>query len=125
MPVEYEINSEAQLLTLTAIGEVTLDEESDCFARWSGDPHYHKAMPILLDNRERTTEASSDHVRKVAGLAEKNQEIIGEARCAIVVSSHVEYGMARMFSLISDSEPMAVKVFRDIAEARQWLLSDA
>ncbi len=46
-----------------------------------------------------------------------------DARRAIVVSSDVAFGMARMYQMIADSDPTQFRIFRDVNEAFAWLLA--
>ena len=44
-----------------------------------------------------------------------------KGRRAIVTARDIDFGMSRMYMTLLNSEPDGVRVFRDMAEARQWL----
>ena len=121
MPVRYEIRE--QILHLTAKGPVSAEEELQCARGWLADPDYRPGMAILLDNRGRETKPSEAHIRKMASRAEASADVLDGTRCAIVVASEVEYGMARMYAFRADGGPVRTRVFRELDLAERWLKS--
>jgi hypothetical protein len=63
----------------------------------------------------------------IAGIAQfaemdrADADRLDNHRLAIVASEDVVYGMARMYQSVSDDGPQNVMVFREIAEAMEWL----
>jgi hypothetical protein len=122
MPLSYGIDRESGILRITAIGTPSVQEQLDLAERWSNDPAYEVGMPILMDNRQRTQPSTREHVVEVANLAEKSPFLTPGTRCAVVVASDAEFGMTRMFSMLSENSPLETRVFRNLRSAEEWLL---
>jgi hypothetical protein len=63
---------------------------------------------------------SVNAVRTFAALAQRT----GTQSCrraALVVEGEVQYGLARMFQILSEQSGSVMRVFRDFVEARTWL----
>jgi hypothetical protein len=121
MPISYEIDRESGLARVTALGEVSFEEEKQCFDEILADPSRCPGCGILLDNRERGTPATAEHVKGMAHAFQERQTDVGYAKLAIVVSKEVSFGLGRMFSTLVDELPIETGVFRDIDEAEEWL----
>lgn len=110
---------------ITASDNPAAETELAVYQEMMADPAFHPGIDILLDNRARSTGADSAHVKKMSRHTNNSSAELQGCRCAIVVENDVEYGMARMYDLISDSNPLRVRVFRVMKEAEDWLASDA
>jgi hypothetical protein len=62
-------------------------------------------------------QVTSEYIREVA----RSTSYAEGSRRAFVASSDVQFGLSRMFQILSDESPAEVRVFRDLAEARRWL----
>jgi hypothetical protein len=121
MPLSYSIDSELGIVRIVVVGGATQSEQTGLADAWSNDPHYKPGMPILLDNRLREEVVSSGHIREMADLTKKSDVLEPGTRCAVVVASDVEFGLTRMYATLAEGGPMETRVFRDIAEAEDWL----
>ena len=120
MPLTYRIDSDLDLIVTIGEGVVTLDEFRAYRAELMTDPQAHSGMQRLVDLRgvEQVAMPSTcvhTMVRKDGELVKR----IGHTRTAMVVGSDETFGMARMYQAVSTSEE--IEVFRDIADAREWL----
>ena len=62
----------------------------------------------------------------VRETAQKLRDLVpsrNNGKIAVIAPKDLEFGMARMFQLMSDEKqfPFSVKVFRHVGEACQWL----
>jgi hypothetical protein len=82
------------------------------------DPAFQPAYHHLLDMRT---------VDRCAVTGPNLQAIVTrtpwgpEARCAVVVSADVAYGVGRMYAAFAAQAGHAVQVFRDLPAALHWL----
>lgn len=60
-------------------------------------------------------------VRRIAGFIKEHREEIRDGKAAIVVSSPVIFGMARMLQILTEKSDLDIAVFRDIDKACKWL----
>lgn len=89
-------------------------------------PYYtEEATPNLLwDFSEASLSSiSSLFVRQIASKMREILSVREKGKIAVVAPKDLEYGMARMFQMLSDERrfPFNVKVFRYVGEACQWL----
>ena len=78
----------------------------------------------LYDLREYDTiEVTGEGVRRLLSMVQGHRAFAG-GRVAVVTSSKLGYGMARLTSLLAEvtSAPFVHEVFRDMASAEAWLL---
>jgi len=122
VPMSYRIDLEAGLILLKGTGLLTDDEMVQCIAELRRDPELEPGMHTLSDMREIEVGFTAEGVSRMLDTMKISSERRSAARAAIVVSSDVAFGMARMVEGRADGqlEPH-FRVFRDIAEAREWL----
>ena len=102
-------------------GEITAHDEDAALIKRQQDPLVVPGISVLVDCREvdppDATEVTNHIADRVSAMAE-------ELYCgpvAIVVSSDVEYGMARMFIALTELKLPNTAVFRSYDEALDWL----
>jgi hypothetical protein len=122
MPVTYRIDTEKGIIRITVKGQPGPDEHAEITQRWLKDPDYMPGMPILIDNRQREEPSTRARVEKLAIETQSSHRVAKGTRVAIVVASDVEYGMSRMYALLSENNPFETHAFYDIAEAEAWLV---
>jgi len=68
---------------------------------------------------------SNEFLRQMFSIVQRGGSSRQGGKTAVIAPSDLEYGMARMFQIMSDNDafPFKIKVFRSYDEASQWLLS--
>jgi hypothetical protein len=81
----------------------------------------------LLIDRTRATAPSRDFVDGIVAFCEHYAPRIQRWRMAIVTSTDVGYGVARMIELSAEARRVNIRIhaFRDIVSARRWLTTSA
>jgi len=125
------------------IYELFFDEDRKCFEiKASGKAsvegflaldtelvEHHKWKPgtnVLYDLRDSDfRDLSRLDVERRARYTQSLGEKIGKARLACVMNQNLDYGIARMWEIITmmGDVPFEIRVFRSIAEAVEWLHS--
>jgi hypothetical protein len=121
MPITHRINSETGILCVTRSGSIETHDEENALRTRKNDPNIYPGIPVLADFREVTP---ADSTRVVQYLASRVTRLASRLECGplgIVVSSDVEYGMARMFLALTERTHPQTKIFRDYDEAVSWL----
>ena len=99
-------------------GTVTEDEVDEHNRRLRADPLFDPNYRQLTDLREITdTKIGSGVVRDTA----RDQYFAPGTKRAFVANTDYTFGMARMFALHAESEGQTIAVFREIADAEEWL----
>jgi hypothetical protein len=82
-------------------------------------------MNDLTDLREYVHGATKEDMARIAQHIIGHGEAAAGMRAALVVSTAVSYGMARMLQIHLDDLPLEISVFYDIDEAERWLGSSS
>lgn len=99
-------------------GTVTEDEVQEHNRRLRRDPLFNPDYQQLVDLREITnTKVGSDFVRDTA----RDQYFAPGVRRAFVATNDYTFGMARVFAAVAETQGQTIAVFRNIAEAEEWL----
>ncbi len=130
MPLELRYDAGKGIIYVTVDGNVHVDEFDGVTKAIVSSDEYPPDTPTLWDAR-------SVHVKIDAGSGQakgsekqflldmiamrKRYPERGNAKLAIVVPSDFGFGMSRMYELLSGGLPQSIMVFRDFAEAEQWL----
>ena len=118
MPSSYRIDRERRVVFSVATGAVTNESMRDFQDRLRSDPEFDPSFRHLLDLRGLSTgNVSSAGVRS---LISGNPFAPG-TRTAVVTARELDFGHARMYELMSDTDPEDFKVVRTLDEALFFL----
>lgn len=120
MAVTYVIDSNAQLVLMTATGPTSTSDIADVQRRLREDPHFQPTFNQLFDFRNATP--TDVHNRQVEALLESSPSAPSSRR-AYVVSPGVSYGMARMAAAMAEYQKRMVRVFLSMDAARAWVMT--
>jgi hypothetical protein len=119
--LQYVIDKQLALVTVTGSGAVNAAELVALRQRIRADPDYDNRMSALIDLTGASgLEFTAAELRQLAGSVMTQPS----ARQAIAVGSDLGFGLGRMFESFSAAGGHSenVRVFRDAAEARAWLI---
>jgi hypothetical protein len=120
MAAEYKF--EDGYIRITLSGSSSSDDIESQAAEIARDPASRPNLNLLLDHRSSTVVAGSDDIRERVEYLASIREHLGP-RVAVLVSTTVHYGLARMANLLGDSRKLNIEVFKDEREAIDWLNS--
>jgi hypothetical protein len=122
MPIRYEINSTANLITLTATGKLAYNDVTAAFQERLKDPAYRPGMHLLLDGREAIFDFTGSDVSSLVEFFEGRRDERGAGfRFALVSKLDVTFAMGRVFEAYAEKLPETIRVFRDFDEAKRWV----
>ena len=125
MPIAYTYDEEQGLLVTTFEGEVT-DEELEQHVRTvSEDPRVGPGVRELIDLRAATkVKVTVKGLRYVIANDRQMIDKFKDERQAVVTTSDLIYGMARMYQMMSNvnAGPSTIKIFREYDAAMTWLV---
>ncbi len=121
MAIEQRIDAQSGVIYRTLSGTTNTEELLDSFTRILKNPAFHPKMKSLTDLTGIKHFAFSADVKRIAGFIKEHREEILGGKAAIVVSSPVIYGMARMLQILTEDSGFDIAVFRDKDEACKWL----
>ena len=121
MPAYFKIDKERRLVMSTISGVFMLADGLSHQEKLLKDPDFAPSFSQLLDCTHVTKiELVPEDVRRLAQRA----IFSSNSRRAILVSSDLAFGLARMFVIFRESlGEKGVRVFHDLEEALYWVLS--
>ncbi len=128
MPVTYDIDKSAHLVTARYAGEVSLDEISAMFARYVEDPDFCIDRPHLADLSAVTgTDIGFAETYALFSMFLRHYTQAGNhLRIAVYAPDPVSFGIARIFqNLAESSDAIDVALFDRPDAARDWALHAA
>lgn len=127
MPIRYVVHGAESLLYGVGTGAVGTKDLRALTGQMMADPEFKLSLNQMWDFRDSIPEDVSfdglfSVVQFASGLVNlKHGGARGEVRCAVLVESEEQFGLARMYQSLSDSLQMETEIFRDRAEALRWL----
>lgn len=119
--MSFRVDKDAGIVYRTMSGEVTTDELLESYAATLKHPDFRPGMKALTDMRELKPKAFRSDVLRVAEFVLKHRDQIGDLRIAVVVSADASYGLMRELEAELERSPVQIGLFRDMAEAEEWL----
>ncbi len=120
MPFTYVFDAATNIVRTTAHGLVRFD---DLAAHLQALIDAGVArVPQLIDARDAQHDLPASDIRRLVELVSHLQAAHGFShRTALVVSTLVDFGMARMYGGLAQKVDPDFSVFRDLGEAEAWL----
>jgi hypothetical protein len=123
MKHSYKIIPEENLVTNTIQGAFTYGEYRTLMDRIINDERFRPSMDMFWDFRNGTLAGfSNEEIAGIKDYIRRNQERRGDNyRVAFLVKEVVDYGLSRMYQMISQDLPVNFEVFYDEQEAMDWI----
>jgi len=121
MPATYEIDKPRRLVVTTGSGFLTLADALTHQQKLLKDPDFDPSFSQIMDLTRITEFAlEANDIRRIAQTTIFSRE----SRRAIVASNDLAYGFGRMFEILREiAGENGVRVFRNLDEAIDWILS--
>jgi len=122
MPVDHTYFTDGGIVLTQLYGKLTPVELVSHVETMGGLCSANQAIIELVDCRLATdvTEITGESLMAVASL-EQGQPWADGSKCAVVVSTELHYGLARIYTTIASDTRMEAKVFYAVDEAITWL----
>jgi hypothetical protein len=127
MKYEFDLNLSRGYICIRTYGEASVRGFEKLMTEIADLPNWKPETNLLIDHRKlNSSNFSSDEMDEVKDLVTEKKEIIGNGRCAFVVSNKLGYGIARMYGLLGGEFIHAeIDVFYSEDEAIAWLVRSA
>ena len=127
MPVSHRIELESHLITTTWDGDATDDELIESMKKYQQDVQsnsdYQNFNEVLDLRKVKNIKITTKGIVKVAQIASATDDV-KRRKCAIIVSSKLAFGMARMYEIYRSQNKNSnkeVNVFEEEEKALEWL----
>lgn len=101
----------------------SLTEQFEFLRAIAEDPDASRGAPLLIDYRQLTiSDINRDDLEDISTRMGKLIGQIGSYRIALLARTDLQFGLGRQFQMIAEHRvPASIEVFRDEAEAMEWL----
>lgn len=123
--VTYRISPEERIVYLTVNDGASFNTFRDAMQAAFADPAYRPGFNFLSDRSKYTNLPAAFEVQEAVAFFKQHADKMGRHQWAMVSGTNDLYCMQVMFAMISESWGGHAKVFRDVDEARRWLLEEA
>jgi len=118
-PIEMAFDPKKQRLRTTSSGMLSL---SDLLAHLDDEERQgNLGVSELFDARASTTDLTANQVRELVDRMSRHAREGGLGPTALVTQNDLVFGMARMYSILSEDFDPRFRVCRDIESAERWL----
>ena len=120
MAVDAHIDWDDGLILFTVRGPLLRADMEAALSSVYADAERSLPSTYLWDLREAEIDWSGEQVKEFVHWVLANRPE-GTSRNAVVASSDLHFGLARMYEALTSDLPVNLSVFRDMDEARAWV----
>ena len=126
MTIEWHIDEDAGLTTITVSGRLTFDRVRATMLELFAQPAYRPPMADLWDLRAAKIDPGPGEVSEFVRFLESSRGESGTERTALVVTRAVDFGISRMYQAHAEVRlPLTIRVFEELGQARSWLVGES
>ena len=120
MPYRYEISENEQIVFIHGTDYISLDDSLALINEIALTQNFKPEYKLLVDVRNMENVPSSTEVKSFVLALGKLRERF-QSSIAVVVSGELNFGMARMTSILADIEQIRMRIFYEYETAYRWL----
>jgi hypothetical protein len=124
MILETEINEEAGFRIHTLTGDFEFEAVFEALVGVYDDKDFDPDLNSVWDliDVKGIEKTGADQIQKIVAYVSWKREKYGTMKTALVVSSRIHYGIARMYEQsLEAASKSEIMVFRDLESAIQWI----
>ena len=121
MPIFYKIDKERRIIMSTVSSPITIADALGSQQKLRNDPDFDPTFSQLVDATQLPSiDLDTSDLRRLA----EGSMFSNHSRRAILVSSDVAFGLARMYETFRESAgETGIHIFRDLDQALDWILA--
>ncbi len=119
----FKIIQKDNLVVNTIVGPFDMDQYYAIMESIMNDKLFKPAMNMFWDFRESTlSNLNSQDIHNIRAYVERVRKRRGKNyRVVFLVSKAIDYGLSRMYQIISEDLPVKFEIFYDEEEAFKWI----
>lgn len=122
MPIQLHYDKTNNILLATASGRLTLADLQQTGQTIVSSTEYSPHVDTLWDLRNvDARNIDREFLNNLVGLRQQQFKIRQDAKLALVANSNLNFGLSRMYEMMSGELQQATHVFKNIDAALAWL----
>ncbi len=122
MPIEIQVDESRELIVLYCTGNLSKDNlESALTDHYQENPGRKTLWDLRQARLNLTGPETEELARSITPLATENEHLHPGGKTAYLVSTDLDFGLARMYQSYSAESPAVLHIFRKWEEAISWL----
>jgi hypothetical protein len=126
--MEYKLflNKEHSYFVTEASGTVDTQGLLNLFEKIIKHEDWYTGLNTLINFSEITlVTLKSDEISQISNMTKSLKKVLGDGRCAFVMNQQVDYGLARMFQMMTEPHvDFQIEIFTSLTEAETWLIKN-
>lgn len=122
MTIEYSIDSEHNLVLVTIIDTIQLQDLMDIIKDYQQDQAFKVGMDVIYDYRQGLINLTGGDMEILVGFL-RITKAAKPYKLAMVFTQDSIFGQGRMFDAYAEDLPSSLKLFRDMPSCLQWINS--
>ena len=125
MSIDIKYDQNRKVLDVIISGKSDIDEFTSALEKITRSAEYPPDTCAIWDIRN--SDLSNVNFQLISEIVKIRSRFTERSNCrsALIVSSNAQYGLSRMFEMLSEGKiPHQFMVFRDYKEGEQWLLKN-
>jgi len=123
--MEYKISFDEKLslFLIQTTGDITIEDDRSCIEDLVTHPKWNQKYPLIVDRRKSTTkQLTANDMHLIADMVKEFGDRLGPTKIAIVMGTELDYGMGRMFEILTSGDvPFNMRICRSMEEAVSWI----
>lgn len=121
MPHTITLNDPIGIIVVRYSGTIAASEIRQAIDEVVAIPGFKPGLRLIADFQDSETPITGREVWQLADYAARHDARWGQTKWAVLASSEATYGLARIFTTLTDHHKVATQVFRTAREAGDWL----
>lgn len=125
MAIDIKYDNRRKMLNVSVSGASDLNEITLALEKITNSTEYPPNIRAVWDIRKAdATYVNFQFIKEIVKIRSQFSKL-DNCCAALIVSSNVQYGLSRMFQIISEDKfPHQLMIFRSYEEGEQWLLKN-
>ena len=121
MPYRITFVPECDVIVVRLSGVLTPAEAQAGMNEIPSQSWFRPHIKLIIDARGCTTRMTGADIERLADHAKHLDPVWGESKWAVLATADLFYGLSRMYMAFTANCRVQTKVFRNIADAADWL----
>lgn len=125
MTIQYTMIPDLKMVYVQASGSISGQDVLTQGGRMFADQDWTNGFSILCDYRDITQfDVNYDDILSLVKQDKLNESLFDQSRVAILTGSDATYGIARMWTTLSENTKIKTQIFQDLKESLEWMNVD-